>query len=146
MSTATATARRMYRFRLMVGDHVEGLYNEDGSKKMVPEGADRKNQVWGSKKYTAGQIITTPVDLHKKFDQPGMPPKFMPVGLYNFDEGPDDVDEDNGIGAESMMAQLMQMPKPELVQFAEENGIDISEAKSRNQILNLLQQHLQPEA
>jgi hypothetical protein len=65
-----------FRFRLR-GKHIEQIVV--GTREIVEHGEKRTEVITTDRTYNQGTIIETDEDLHAKYDQPGMPPKFEPL-------------------------------------------------------------------
>lgn len=100
------------KFRITSGSHIEPH----------PTKKDLATGLAVDVKYTQGQIVETPRDLHAIFDQPGMPPKFVRVDEYieQHNDGLDTLDD------------------KELIELARKNRIDLRKMTEKPAVLKIL--------
>ena len=99
------TKSKRFRFRIADGRHIEQY--ETGERKQtfddIGNPIGRPLKVVTEKFYFTGDVIETDLNLHKMYDQPGLPPKFVPV------EGPKTLDE-----IDADIARLQQLREEQI--------------------------------
>lgn len=155
----TVAEKPTYKFRLLAGFHCEGdtyAKNPDGSlKKLDGELViERKGRTWGPGHPANGPIIETDIDLHKRYDKPGNPPKFQPltepIDLLTSQQQIDaeiaklqakkaELDSRvSPLGHDATEGTLKDMSEKELREWANAEEIDLGKARTKGEMIKAI--------
>lgn len=135
---ATAKPKKKYLFQVLAGTHWEkGEVENDLGHKVI------KDIAYGPGR-PAGDIVESDIDLAKRFNSanPAHPPRFRRLG----EDGQRDaraeelkVERQRSAGAQSALASaLRKMSRQQLVQWAEEQEIDLRGANRHEEVLQVV--------
>ncbi len=136
------------KFRLLRGCHVDN----------DPNGQKEADGRFKDAIYYAGDVIDTPIDLCRKFNTAGLPPKFERIDAYaTLAQGPITAEElaQRGLAegvapthivpaefkepaAQSTQAALESMTRDELIAYAQGEEIDLGNVKNKESIIKAI--------
>lgn len=136
VKVAPAKSKKKYVFQVLGGRHWEpGEVTDDTGKTVV------KDIKYGPG-CPFGDIVETDVELDKRFNRPNFPPKFRRLG----EEGVRDAQaeevraerQQKNTAQAALRSALERMPRDALVQWAEEQKIDLRGAVKRDDVLRTI--------
>lgn len=128
----------MFKFKLLAGRH-------DEPDRTRPQNAHGRHP---RRIYREGEVVETDVDLAKRFNVPGYPPKFAaveePAERIVYVDRPVPAEAAGAVATADIPSaeKLSEMSLAELRQFAEDEEIDVDGATTKSTVIRLIRASL----